>query len=336
MKDIIDLTRNRNVFNKLFTIDYPSINYKNFAFINGELQIIRKNEYINPEQIDICPSYRDESDSQDIFDSMKILYDTKRFEISKDSTKFSQPLENKVFDNDEKDYYNNCNKQEEDSHILNDKISKKKIGRKRKEINKENETEPTNYNVIRKCKNLVLEYTLKFLNQKIKEVYEGNIGEGIYKKELLDINSEQKSDNKINSIINFLNKTLKEIFSVKISERYTSFLLNHNEEIIKRLLNESDINKRERLQKIFNLTFSDCLKLFIEDKNADDSEIVEGFPKFSEIKKGLEENQIYLNKINDFMLKFEDIVKSKKARTRKPSKKGNIKEKVNKKFLIKK
>ena len=81
MKDIIDLTRNRNVFNKLFTIDYPSINYKNSPFINGELQIIRKNEYINPEQIDICPSYRDESDSQDIFDSMKILYDTKRFEI---------------------------------------------------------------------------------------------------------------------------------------------------------------------------------------------------------------------------------------------------------------
>ena len=63
---------------------------------------------------------------------------------------------------------------------------------------------------------------------------------------------------------------------------------------------------------------------------------MEGFPKFSEIKKGLEENQIHLNKINDFMLKFEDIVKSKKARTRKPSKKGNIKEKVNKKFLMKK
>ena len=42
---------------------------------------------------------------------------------------------------------------------------------------------------------------------------------------------------------------------------------------------------------------------------------MEGFPKFSEIKKGLEENQIHLNKINDFMLKFEDIVKSKKART---------------------
>ena len=128
-------------------------------------------------------------------------------------------------------------------------MSKKKVGRKRKETSKENEAEPTNYSVIRKCKNLVLEYTLKFLNQKIKEVYEGNIGEGIYKKELLDINSEQKADNRINSIINFLNKTLKEIFSVKISERYTSFLLNHNEEIIKRLLNESDINKRERFKK---------------------------------------------------------------------------------------
>ena len=108
---------------------------------------------------------------------------------------------------------------------LVERFEKKKIGRKRKEINKENETEPTNYNVIRKCKNLVLEYTLKFLNQKIKEVYEGNIGEGIYKKELLDINSEQKSDNKINSIINFLNKTLKEIFSVKLVKDILHFYL---------------------------------------------------------------------------------------------------------------
>jgi len=35
-------------------------------------------------------------------------------------------------------------------------------------------------------KNIVLEYTLKYLNKQIKEIYEGDIGEGIYKKELLD------------------------------------------------------------------------------------------------------------------------------------------------------
>lgn len=63
---------------------------------------------------------------------------------------------------------------------------------------------------------------------------------------------------------------------------------------------------------------------------------MEGFPKFLEIKKGLNDNQVYWNKINDFLLKFEDIVKSKKARNRKLSKKGNTKEKVNTKFLIKK
>ena len=105
----------------------------------------------------------------------------------------------------------------------------------------------------------------------------------------------------------------------KISERYTSFLPNLNKVIIKRLLNENDINKRERLQKLFNLTFSDFLKLFIEDKNDDDSEI----------KKRFDDNQIHWNKISDFMLKFEDIVKSKKARNRKLNKKGNIKDKVN-------
>ncbi len=61
-------------------------------------------------------------------------------------------------------------------------MTKKKVGRKREEIDAKNETEPSNYNVIRKCKNLVLEYILQFLNEQIKEVYEGNIGKGIFKK----------------------------------------------------------------------------------------------------------------------------------------------------------
>ena len=225
------------------------------------------------------------------------------------STKFDKSfIESNINKNENK---------EEDCHKINNLTEKKKVGRKRKEISKENETEPSNYNIIRKCKNIVLEYTLKYLNNKIKEIYEGDIGEGIYKKELLDINSELKSDNRINSIKNILNKTLKEIFSVNISERYTSFLSNHNEVIIKRLLNKSDINKRERFNKLFNLKFSNCLKIFIDDKNCEDFKMIEGFPKFQVIKTELNESEKYLNNINEFLMKFEDILKSKKARKKK-------------------
>ncbi len=53
--------------------------------------------------------------------------------------------------------------------------------------------------------------------------------------------------------------------------------------------------------------------------------MVEGFPKSSEIKNDLNNNQIQLKKISDFILKFEDIVKSKKQEQEKLNKKGNIK-----------
>lgn len=307
---------NLNCLKKLSSINYPSINYKYFSFINDEHKITG---FVKPEQIDLCPSYVDENNNQDIIDSLKLFND-----FSKVSTQFDKSfIDTNVYKIENK---------EEDCHKNNCLTHKNKVGRKRKEISKENETEPTNYNIIRKSKNLVLDYTLKYLNSQIKEIYEGDIGEGIYKKELLDINSEQKSDNKINSIRNFLNKTLKEIFSVNISERYTSYLSNHNEVIIKRLINENDINKREKFNKLFNLTFSDCLKLFIDDKNTEDFKGVEGFPKFSEIKTELNEDEKYLNKIKDFLINFEDIVKSKKARKR--NNKEEIKEKANNKFLI--
>ena len=309
---------NMNSLKKLFSINYPTINYKDSSFLNFDQKIC---SFINQEQIDLCPSYVDENNNQDIIDSIRLFND-----FSKVSTKFDKSfIDTNVFKKENK---------VEDCHKINNLTDKKKVGRKRKVLNKENETEPTNYNIIRKCKNIVLEYTLKFINSQIKEVYEGDIGEGIYKKELLDINSEQKSDNRINSIKNFLNKTLKEIFSVNISERYTSYLSNRNEVIIKRLLNESDINKREKFNKLFNLTFSDCMKIFIDDKNSKDFKVIEGFPKFNEIKIKLNESEKYLNKINEFLMKFEDIVKNKKARKRNNINKKEIKEKTNNKFLI--
>ena len=309
---------NMNSLKKLFSINYPTINYKDSSFLNFDQKIC---SFINQEQIDLCPSYVDENNNQDIIDSIRLFND-----FSKVSTKFDKSfIDTNVFKKENK---------VEDCHKINNLTDKKKVGRKRKVLNKENETEPTNYNIIRKCKNIVLEYTLKFINSQIKEVYEGDIGEGIYKKELLDINSEQKSDNRINSIRNFLNKTLKEIFSVNISERYTSYLSNHNDIIIKKLLNENDINKREKFNELFNLTFSDCMKIFIDDKNSKDFKVIEGFPKFNEIKIKLNESEKYLNKINEFLMKFEDIVKNKKARKRNNINKKEIKEKTNNKFLI--
>ena len=149
------------------------------------------------------------------------------------------------------------NKAKDSSDLITTNFISKKVKdeNKIKDLNLKNEKNKkyiiTKDNIIRKCKNLLLVYIRKFINIKIKEIYNNDIGEGIWRKEILDINSEQKSDNKINSIKDLLNKTIKEIFSTDISLRFTSYLSNHNKEIINRLLNENDNNKREKFQKNF-------------------------------------------------------------------------------------
>ncbi len=140
------------------------------------------------------------------------------------------------------------------------------------------------------------------------------IGEGIIIKKILDINQIQKSDNKLESTKLFLNKKLSEIFSVDISSKYTSFLPDHNKILISRLLNEEDIEKREKFQKIFNLTFADCIQLFLGNNNKYIE--FEGFPVLDEIKDELNEDNEYLEKIKNFLLNFEDIIKHKKPRKR--------------------
>ena len=192
-------------------------------------------------------------------------------------------------------------------------IKKKKVGRKRK-LDYEDNHKITNDNMIRKCKHLVINNCIEFLNFQIKKIYHNNIGEGILIKKILDINQIQKSDNKLESTKLFLNKKLSEIFSVDISSKYTSFLPDHNKILISRLLNEEDIEKREKFQKIFNLTFADCIQLFLGNNNKYIE--FEGFPVLDEIKDELNEDNEYLEKIKNFLLNFEDIIKHKKPRKR--------------------
>jgi hypothetical protein len=135
-------------------------------------------------------------------------------------------------------------------------------------------------NMQRRCKSLILNYTLEYLNYQIKKIYNGNIGNGINIKKLFDISQEQKANNSVDFVKNFMNKTTKEIYSAQISKRYTSFLPNHNQIVINRALNEKDEAKREKFEKLFNLTFADCIQKFIGNDNSEDSE---GFQQFDHI-----------------------------------------------------
>ena len=124
-------------------------------------------------------------------------------------------------------------------------------------------------NIRRKCKHLVLKHLLEFLNYKIRNIYNGNIGNGIFKKELQILNQSQKSDATINFNRIFLTKTIGEIFSENISGRFTNYPIYHNKVLINKLMNENDEQKRIYFNNLFNLNFIQCLKHFRGEEKID-------------------------------------------------------------------
>ena len=130
-------------------------------------------------------------------------------------------------------------------------LPKNKIGRKRK--NDPSIREHNKYacdNLRRKSKKLIINNALNFVNDTIKKVYNNNIGKGVYKKELYKIDNYQQYEINIKFEQKLLNKTLGEIFSWKISGKFTNCLPNHNQKIIEILLNEKDDNKKSIFQTL--------------------------------------------------------------------------------------
>jgi hypothetical protein len=317
-----------NPFRDIFKTNDVLPNINNFRYVNNALKSeecnILNNKNIDKIDInyDIYNSIGIEQESQKNLD-LKIESNNKPIAPTNASSKFDKSFDNKIYDYESvkngsnyfyldslKEKIDEPNFQELKSNLI---IKKKKVGRKRK-LDFEKDHKIYNDNMIRKCKHLVINNCIEFLNFQIKKIYNNDIGEGIRIKKILDINQIQKTDNKLESTKLFLNKRLSEIFSVDISPKFTSFLPAHNRILISRLLNEEDIEKKEKFQKIFNLTFADCIQLFLGNNNKYNE--IEGFPLLEEIKGELNENDKYLEKIKNFLLNFEDIIKSKKPRKR--------------------
>ena len=77
---------------------------------------------------------------------------------------------------------------------------------------------------------------MKFINDKIYEVYKGNIGSVLTKKKLMKLYQSQNANagaefNKI-----FIRKTLKEILSQNITKQINFYDQDHNKKLIETLL----------------------------------------------------------------------------------------------------
>lgn len=218
------------------------------------------------------------------------------------------------------------------NNLLNDKINiiqindmqnenkgKKLLGRKCKnsdEIGQHNKF--SDDNLSRRAKHILLNYIYIFINNLIVKVYNNNNNNLNEKNnfQLLKTDYKQVIKNKVDYNLNFLNKKLKDIFSDNVSTKYRKYSLQYNKKIIEQLLNEKDEAKKNLFEKIFNLTFFDCLKYF---RGEIEIEELEGLVKLDEACEKFKKEKDYENYIpifKTFIFNFEKIIKNKKVRNK--------------------
>ena len=198
--------------------------------------------------------------------------------------------------------------------IESKQLQQNALNRKRKsEDSKGRHTKYAGDNLRRKIKRYILNYALEFINKKIKQIYQEKIGVGIFKKELLPINNCIKTNMKIEYNMNLLNKTLGEIFSDNISYRYTNYCKNHNKIIIDLLLHDKDENIALYFQKLFNITFLQCLEKF---SGNDEIKELDGFTKFSEIKEKLPNESEYIEAFKNYLNNYKINLQKKTKKTK--------------------
>ena len=169
-------------------------------------------------------------------------------------------------------------------------------------------------NIRRKVKHLVLKNLMIFINKKIKILYNGNIGNNILKKEFLLFNKNPSYNSSIEYNKLFLKKTLKEILSENISTLYSNFEPDFNKKLVERLLNEKDKEKSIYFNKLFNLTFIDCLQHFNGTKNIRE---LDGMESIDNALEEFNNEKKYKEKLYYNIKNYDNIINKKKSRNSK-------------------
>ena len=171
-------------------------------------------------------------------------------------------------------------------------------------------------NLIRKVKHILIDNILNFINGKISEFSEHK---SIFCT-LKNIGQKERSESNVEYNKKFLNKTLFDIFSSKITGRITNYLSNYNEKIIDNLLKEKDLNKRQYFNDLFNLTFVQSLNHFNGTKYYKE---LNGMKRMvDEVKKKSGGDEEYENNLKYYFLHFEEIINKKKGKKIKDNKKN--------------
>jgi hypothetical protein len=210
-----------------------------------------------------------------------------------------------------KDIIKSTNETENNNKYKDKEISINKKRRRTSNTNNNSEYEPKKMRV--KCKQILLEAIMNFINQKIKEKYNFEIGKGICENQLKKLNQKQNSTTDVDFNKEFINKPIKDIFSDNISKKFTTYLETHNKNIINNLLNEKDLNKRDYFTKLFSLTFLDCLKYFRGEVYFDELKGMHSLDDEIENNFGKDE---YIEQVKHYFNNYEKIIEKLRHRDR--------------------
>ena len=198
------------------------------------------------------------------------------------------------------------------------KLKEVKFGRKKKNSNEEGKhNKYSGDNIIRKCKGVLLHHLYVLINNIIADNYKYKKGYDEKKNRLLKINQFQITNSDVDYNKSFLNKKLKDIFSENITQRCSTYNLDHNRVLINSLLKDEDENKRNLFNTIFNLTFMDCLEHFRGTKHIKE---LDNLIKYEDVCKNFEEDEDYLYSFKYYIDNYEKIMTNKKSRKKKKQK----------------
>ena len=193
---------------------------------------------------------------------------------------------------------------------MNKKINNKKRKREKTTSTTKKENFRTD-NMIRKCKHVYLDNLINFINEKIKELYNNNIGRGICEKQFKKLNQTNKSSTQVKHTQDYLNKTIKEILSEDISQNPHDF----NRNLVNKLLNDEDIEKSTYFMRLFDLTFLQTLNQF---RGTEFCTELSGMNSLDQELKKYEDDD-YRNNLKFYLENFEIIVKKRRSRKSKHS-----------------
>ena len=172
-------------------------------------------------------------------------------------------------------------------------------------------------NLVRKIKSIIIHNLFIFINSTIHEIYKKEPNYDMEKDKLLKIKQEQIVKSNIEFNKKFLDETLEHIFSVDISSKFKKYNTAHNRNLIFKLLNDNNIERRQIFRNLFTKTFLESLEHFRGTKKINE---FEGINTFDNYKENSQEDYDYLVSLEYMLNQYEIIYRNKKGRKNKKNK----------------